>query len=248
MFDGDKIDISRRIVKAAEQGTNIVFEDNMNISSAEGIQYIAMNKGFNAPIILVFSQKKTLIPYLKLHKSLDRISLINVSTPHLMGLADATNITMIQMVNNDGIKDIDMSKYTKMGARGEQKDLNFMSPTYIELYNCKNLETIQFAQTSKNFMTINLMELPQLKSLDLSNVDYIMMFLLSALPQCKISYPSYKHWNPFPNGRNLFVIDKSIYDKPETKDFLKKHKEKLHNGSFFGLGLKSMKPGYPWDK
>lgn len=266
MFSGDKIDIAKRMVKPKEKQYPISLHQleipqecaKKIIYNPEGVQYIIMNKSYDGASISITSEKASVIPYLKLGKSVTNLNLGRVSTPHL-DIVAADNLYGINMGKNHGIESLDLSHSKTFAQRPYDVEFEtFGHESYLCLTKCDNLKRIILPPNVKRLSAIILVQLPQLKEIDLSHFNLIALLTLAKLPICKITYFDFKE--DVKKGRSYsFGMTKDVFDKPETKAFLDKYHSKLKDGDDVEIYLNNptdpddpdwfdLDEGYKWKK
>lgn len=233
MFNGDKIDISKRLVDPSQKISNIVInplfmEEGTNIKSVEGFEYIVMNKGFEGTLINIATTQDSRIPYLKLNSKIVSLMIKNISSP-ISFEGDVIDLTYLEVTNNRELYNVDLSKSQNFGQRSKDIELSaFKNPSKLTLVNCPNCESLTFPQKAKMANTIKICNLPKLKKLDLSQFSALTIFYLGGVSEADIVYPNLVD---FPSGgKTTFGITKEIYDLSTTKTFIDKYKDHLVNG------------------
>ena len=239
MFEGDNIDISKRLVKADERSKNILISES-GVTSVEGVEYILMNRGYQGAQIMITSTEECELPYLKLGDTFTTIALRNVSTPNL-DISEAVNLCLIQIVSNESLKVLDLSNCKKLGQRGyEMETAPFNNPSSVTLTDCDNLESFLLPSEATIISQISMCILPSLGNINMSNLEFVGTLVLGDLAKATIEYPNYTRWSELNSA--TFAITEDIYAKDETKTFLDLFHENLtqgSNGAFpQGFGLK----------
>lgn len=227
LFVDNNIDISKRLVVANQSNANIVVNEyvaDMSITSVEGIQYVAMNKGYTGTLISLRSNEECEIPYLKLNGYLTSIITTNISTPRI-DISKCSRLCTVQMERNHGIKECDLSNCTLLGQRdAEQEFASFDNPSEITLADCPKLEVFKLPTKAKTICTLQLISV-NLQSVELSNISTIGNLWLGNMSNCNINYP--KGVVLIDNKKNGFGCTQDVYDKESTKTFLKNNFQKL---------------------
>ena len=241
IFDGDEIDISKRLVLSSERNKDIgIYAFNIpststvdEIQSVEGFQYVVMNKGWLGTSINLVSSSSCEIPYLKLGNTISTLVINNISTGE-WSFDDAVNLCTVQMTKNPGIETLDLSNCELLGQRGydlETSPLN--NPSNLFLRECKNLSTFILPAEAKIIMSLTMIDLPELKKLDLSGCNSISSILLGHLPACDITYFDYT----IDPAIRMFGITKDVYEQTSTKNFLDKYHDVLMYSSLSMYGV-----------
>ncbi len=246
LFEGDKIDISRRMVDPSQRTKELNISpssipDGETVKSVEGVEYVIMNPSYQGATILLQPSEECTLPYLKINPDNRMVSFININTPNL-DISHAEKICVFKTQKNKGIKNIDFSHCTLMGQRGFGVEImDLFNASQISFLECENLETVTWPKAAKLLNKVTFEMLPKLKDVDLSQFEYITMSL-SGL-NCSIKYPNYK-WDIYYEKVHAtsFAISEDIYNKEETKVFLDANHEYLKE-SFPEVGEE-----YRWDK
>ena len=253
MFDGDKIDISRRLVvpkeKAANLEVNIVSLPNEegDIKSVEGAEYIALNKGFEGGSISLSATEECELPYFKVGSSVSSLSITRVSTAEL-DLSEAENLVSLGLVKNHGVTTADLSASKQFGQREYKLENGSMkNPSKIQIKYCDNLKSIILPENARIVNTIQVGELKNLESFDMSKLNAVAILQLVTMPKCKIGYPTYQFDLRPAEGylQWTFGCEEDIYDKPETKAMLDKYHDGLKRDGVIWFGGMHFR-GYDW--
>lgn len=259
LFDGDKIDISRRLVdpkqKMAEINTLLMpdGQTSADVTSVEGVEYVAMNKGYEGGTIQLGAGKECILPYIKIGKSVSKFTTSTVAT-QIVDFSEAENITCVWFSNNTGIQEIDLSASKKLGQRSYAEENGAMkNESTIDIINCENFKSLKLPKAAKIVNSIQVGLCPNLESLDLSGLRSLSIATFATLPKCKISYPQYDFSLRPAEGyaRHCFGISPDMWEKhPETKEMLDKYHDGLDVGStmvFAQYGFDYW-DAYQWDK
>lgn len=160
----------------------------------------------------------------------------NVNTTEGINFANATSLAALILTHNDGIKEADLSN-TLISAQ-DIKDFDATLQNNIAIKYCKNLETLLLPKTDKGVVnSCELIQLPKLKSVDLSSIKGLEILALVVLPNCSITYPNLKY-TYYSQDKTLvelsefdyilFAISEDVYKMESTKNFFAAHT--------FGLG------------
>ena len=233
MFKEDNIDISKRLVVASEKSKNIsispkktVGSEAVEITSVEGFEYIAMNKGYEGAQISISASKSCLIPYLKLGSTFTAYITDNVSTPNL-DISNAVNLCLIQITNDAELDKLDLSNCRLLGQRDYDLETSpFNNPSIIVLHHCDKLKTFTLPKEAKMVMMLQLVNLPLLEDIDLSGLNFIGSTILGRLPKSEIKYFDYTRWDGF--GKAAFSITEEVFQQAGTKAFLEKYHSNLY--------------------
>ena len=241
--DDTHIDISKPM-KNNEQGESLTlgltnqFADVNKIQSISGIECFINNPYYQPFFVSIAINNNVLFEtkYLDLHSNIKGLMLNNVNTTEGINFANATSLVALTLTNNDGIKEADLSN-TLISAQ-DIKDFDATLQNYIAIKYCKNLETLLLPKTDKGVVNAcELIQLPKLKSVDLSSIKGLETLALVVLPNCSITYPNLKYTYYSESNEIvelsefdyiLFAISEDVYKMESTKNFFAAHT--------FGLG------------
>ena len=241
--DDTHIDISKPM-KNNEQGESLTlgltnqFADVNKIQSISGIECFINNPYYQPFFVSIAINNNVLFEtkYLDLHSNIKGLMLNNVNTTEGINFANATSLVTLILTHNDGIKEADLSN-TLISAQ-DVKDFDATLQNCIGIKYCKNLETLLLPKTDKGVVnTCELIQLPKLKSVDLSSIKGLEILSLVVLPNCSITYPNLKY-TYYSQDKTLvelsefdyilFAISEDVYKMESTKNFFAAHT--------FGLG------------
>ena len=241
--DDTHIDISKPM-KNNEQGESLTlgltnqFADVNKIQSISGIECFINNPYYQPFFVSIAINNNVLFEtkYLDLHSNIKGLMLNNVNTTEGINFANATSLVTLILTHNDGIKEADLSN-TLISAQ-DIKDFDATLQNGISIKYCKNLETLLLPKTDKGVVnTCELIQLPKLKSVDLSSIKGLETLALVVLPNCSITYPNLKY-TYYSESKEivelsefdyiLFAISEDVYKMESTKNFFAAHT--------FGLG------------
>ena len=241
--DDTHIDISKPM-KNNEQGESLTlgltnqFADVNKIQSISGIECFINNPYYQPFFVSIAINNNVLFEtkYLDLHSNIKGLMLNNVNTTEGINFANATSLVALTLTHNDGIKEADLSN-TLISAQ-DIKDFDATLQNYIAIKYCKNLETLLLPKTDKGVVNAcELIQLPKLKSVDLSSINGLEALALVVLPNCSITYPNLKY-TYYSQDKTLvelsefdyilFAISEDVYKMESTKNFFAAHT--------FGLG------------
>ena len=241
--DDTHIDISKPM-KNNEQGESLTlgltnqFADVNKIQSISGIECFINNPYYQPFFVSIAINNNVLFEtkYLDLHSNIKGLMLNNVNTTEGINFANATSLVALTLTHNDGIKEADLSN-TLISAQ-DIKDFDATLQNYIAIKYCKNLETLLLPKTDKGVVNAcELIQLPKLKSVDLSSIKGLETLALVVLPNCSITYPNLKYTYYSQDKKLvelsefdyiLFAISEDVYKMESTKNFFAAHT--------FGLG------------
>ena len=236
--DDTHIDISKPM-KNNEQGESLTlgltnqFADVNKIQSISGIECFINNPYYQPFFVSIAINNNVLFEtkYLDLHSNIKGLMLNNVNTTEGINFANATSLVALTLTHNDGIKEADLSN-TLISAQ-DIKDFDATLQNYIAIKYCKNLETLLLPKTDKGVVNAcELIQLPKLKSVDLSSIKGLETLALVVLPNCSITYPNLKYTYYSQDKKLvelsefdyiLFAISEDVYKMESTKNFFAAH-------------------------
>lgn len=236
--DDTHIDISKPM-KNNEQGESLTlgltnqFADVNKIQSISGIECFINNPYYQPFFVSIAINNNVLLEtkYLDLHSNIKGLMLNNVNTTEGINFANATSLVALTLTHNDGIKEADLSN-TLISAQ-DIKDFDATLQNNIAIKYCKNLETLLLPKTDKGVVNAcELIQLPKLKSVDLSSIKGLETLALVVLPNCSITYPNLKYTYYSESNEIvelsefdyiLFAISEDVYKMESTKNFFAAH-------------------------
>lgn len=247
LFDGDYIDISKRLVDVREAGQAITTinmdERTWTVDDVDGFQYIAGNKGYRGTYINLTANKNCEVRYFPIGATISDIGLKYISTPNGIDLSKATTLKYLSVEYNPTIPSLDLSASTSFGQRGDNMEKTGNAVSYMLIGSCEKLQSITFPQKAVVFRSLNVVNCPALEELDLSQFEAAGSFGLGGLPSCKVTYLAPKRKL---NGSYLFLgVDEEMYKRTESRTFIRTYRDMLRSsGCASGHGVKS----YSWMK
>ena len=236
MFDGDHINIARRMVKANEANANLVLTKELGNENIEGVQYIVMNNSYKGGQIVLMANNSSELKYLKIKPELYKLKLSKINTGY-MNLSNAANLCFVNIDNNDHVEQLDVSASTLFGQRSTEYEFAIMdNPSEIRINNCPRFKTIIYPQKAKYLCTLSLYNLPLLEEVNLSQYRGMNTLELGGLNGLKkVTYFTpdgyYGFISPDKKGV-MFGISPEIYEFSETKTFLDEYHENFVQLSF----------------
>ena len=231
IFEGDKIDVSKRLYKTDEVGQSITTinmdERTMTVDNVEGFQYIVNNPGYIGTYVYMEATEFSEIDYFPAGKTVTDINIVRISTPNGFDLSKCPEFKLLMSNYNKGLKSVDLSVSTAWGQRGDaEEDGSF--PSMLQLCSCENLESLILPEKAKAFSTVDLINCPKLKEVDLGMIETFSQLTLGGFAKdCKIIYPKFSRFIDTTWEYWALSIDKAVNDKPETKAVLDKHIKNL---------------------
>lgn len=255
LFEGEQVDLTKRITDIAEAGNEIFISEYIveseGIKNIEGIQYIFSHRAYRGARIWILAPSKTTIPFFKIyHEGVSIIGIKNINTPNGIDFGNAApNICYVVIANNDEITSLDLSQSEMIGQRSVEAEFLAGTPSWLHVECCPLLEDLNLLpEKAVIVQTIELHDLPKLKKLDLSQLETISNLGLSLLPACKITYLTPKKWRSYRSegggllidydseyARMMFGIAEDIYNRQITKDFLEAYSTRLRNLGIYSL-------------
>lgn len=244
MFNGDKIDISKRLVSTSEvtQGISTYNPDAQTetVDNVEGFQYIVDNKGFQGSSLHLQTNETCTISYFPVSSNINDILLLHISTPNGIDLSHARNFSYLDMEYNPTIETLDFTGSTAFGQRGDKAEyVGQSTPSSLVALSCESLTDITFPALAKVAQTIELVNCPKMQKVDLSQFETMYRLRFGLMPtSCEITYLSPKRL--LNDANMLFGIDDAMYNRTDTKAFLDTyHKQLQYTGLSRGHGTKA---------
>ena len=254
LFSGDQVNLANEIRDALEEARSVGIlpytVDTAGIKSFEGVQYIFEHRAYKGNTIYFEAPDTTTIPFFKVYnEELTTIHIVNINTPNGIDFGDdATSLCTFYMVNNPEVTSLDLSASEKMGQRDADQEYALYDCSWLHIECCSKLEELNLLPADASIIyRINLYNLPNLKKLELSQLDALKQLHLGVLGECSISYISPTKWfvketqdvDDYDNAYSYmrFGITEDVYNKAETKDFLStyhSHLKKTGVSSFYG--------------
>ena len=235
IFDKDSIhiDISKRLSNK-DRSNACVFNEWYGVATAktlEGVQYIVNNPYWDGKLLTVSLTNKAKLPYLRPCSGLMTLSLTNVDASEGINLVDATNMTGFLLVNVSGISEIDLSHSTLFGQRAIEQEQEGPGGSSLVFVDCPDLKKIALPEKSglRSYM-ITFANMKSLEQVDLSKFKMISSLELGGLSaNCRVTYPELKEFHTY-EKKTAFACTQDVFDRQETKDFIKKYREVLSGG------------------
>ena len=229
VFEGEQIDITKRL--GALQNTTAFTIGNKNSfavkkpTSLEGVQYILNSPYYKATMFVVRPENTLDLPRIKFPETVSTITLQNLNVQEEMAINCGTIVTLNQM---NGLKKIDFSQSKIFGQRGAESEGQNMFGSYLQTYDCPDLEEIKFPEVKDlKANKIDVECMPKLKELSMKNFNMIVNIQIGDLnDDCKLEYPNLTEfyydalWEmAMPT---TFSVSEKTYKRQETKDFVDK--------------------------
>ncbi|MFC2776213.1 hypothetical protein [Segatella oulorum] len=231
--DGIHIDISKRLSNK-DRSNACVFNEWYGVATAktlEGVQYIVNNPYWDGKLLTVSLTNKAKLPYLRPCSGLMTLSLTDVDASDGINLEDATNMTGFLWVKVSGISEIDLSHSTLFGQRAIEQEQDGPDGSSLVFVECPDLKKIALPEKSglRSYM-ITFANMKSLEQVDLSKFKMISSLELGGLsPNCRVTYPKLTEFHTY-EKKTAFACTQDVFDRQETKDFIKKYLEVLTGG------------------
>ena len=231
--DGIHIDINKRLSNK-DRSNACVFNEWYGVATAktlEGVQYIVNNPYWDGKLLTVSLTNKAKLPYLRPCSGLMTLSLTDVDASEGINLEDATNMTGFLWVKVSGISEIDLSHSTLFGQRAIEQEQDGPDGSSLVFVECPDLKKIALPEKSglRSYM-ITFANMKSLEQVDLSKFKMISSLELGGLsPNCRVTYPKLTEFHTY-EKKTAFACTQDVFDRQETKDFIKKYLEVLTGG------------------
>lgn len=227
------IDVSRRMTSPEQSNNPIVIFEGKN---ADGFQYVLHNKSFKGTTLGVTSEEYTKVPYLKMPKQISFFQLEHLDLLNGIDMSANTDLFHGHMYTCRSIKKMDMSHSTKLGQRSIPLEMTDVDVSWVEIKDCPDLEEIIFPKKAYIMNNMTFCYLPKLKKLDLSQFESFWRCDLYELKNAQIIYPTMKYsvymGKKTQERHSGLGIDQDIFNRQETKDFIKNNIKYIDNNSF----------------
>ncbi|WP_329902990.1 hypothetical protein [Porphyromonas pogonae] len=236
LFDGESIDISKRMIKALERDGGIELMSRKNgpfYDDFTGVEYVIHNRTYNGRSISLTStgKKENVMPYLKINSKITLLALENIDTPNGIDLSNATSLVQYVLINNKDITTLDVSASKWLGQRNAKEEFNILAnASFLKAENCPKLTEIKFPKAAKYLCCLYAVNLPMLKEVDLTQFDVMYSLdLIKLSSNTSIKYLSPKKFmksieqEPCDDGTMYVKVSEDISNRPETKAFLQKY-------------------------
>jgi hypothetical protein len=237
-FEGDYIDIAKRVFNATEVVKAMTFATTN--ASVDGAQYILHHRDFRGPTVgltIYVGDEYAVMPYLKIPSHVNYIMLEHVDTPNGIDFSEAESVTRIMIYNNRTLQTLDLRGAKIFAQREAAVEFRGSNTGMFTLEACPSLKEIVYHEAAHWINTIRLYDLPALERADLSKFEAIKYLYLALLPG-NIVYPEPKKWiNGLAASIELMFDDekgnlqlgvrKNIADRVETKNFIRTYRANL---------------------
>ena len=200
-------------------------------------------------ILGVTSEEYTKVPYLKMPKQISFFQLEHLDLLNGIDMSANTDLFHGHMYTCRSIKKMDMSHSTKLGQRSIPLEMTDMDVSWVEIKDCPDLEEIMFPKKAYIMNNMTFCYLPKLKKLDLSQFESFWRCDLYELKNAQIIYPTMKYsvymGKKTQERHSGLGIDQDIFDRQETKDFIKNNIKYIDNNSF---AVEGQYMPHPWER
>jgi hypothetical protein len=235
-FEGDSIDIGKRVIDASAR-TKAIISDR-NSTNVEGAQYILHHrdfKGASAGLQVNVGDEHTVMPYLKIPPHLDLLIMLYVDTPNGIDCSEAENLYRIYVYNNSELKTLDLSASKTLGQRDVTVEYHASTNSTVSLGACTALQEIIFPEAATGLSSFELFDLPALKSLDLRQMGITQSIALTLLPEtCTITMPEIRNWikrstppSIDENGTAKLAVRRDIAHRTAVTNFIRTYRSHL---------------------
>lgn len=170
------------------------FADLDKIASISGIEYFINNPYYNSFFVsLGFDHVNEFnVGYLMPRANIKAISLKGVNFVNGIDLSKATGLASFILDDFKSVSELDLSN-TLVGNQ-EITEFDKSIANGLHLFNSEDIESITFGKNIKGkALLMELGNLPNLKSIDLSSFKGLMDLFLLKLPNCQITYPNLEY-------------------------------------------------------
>lgn len=255
--DDTHIDISKPLAPTEANvmialETKLQYKDIAQIQSISGIEYFINNPYYpDFSVLMRYAKNKEpyTIAYIAPRSNIKGLNLLNTNTLNGIDLSGATKLAAIQLSNNETLKTLDLSKTLIANQDFKEWDATLKNGLYI--LNCQNLEDLVLPTPNKRYISnLILIQLPNLKTVNLQDFDGFEFLVLIGLDNCKITYPAnmlYAYGKENLETSTIpieFTVSENVFSMEETKAFITKYRAHLSDGytSYRKLGA------YKWSK
>lgn len=224
--DGKHIDLSKRLNNADKLNICGVMLDESSSTDLDGIQYVIENPYWEGNTIAIYGKenKAAVLPTIKVGDKLHLLLLHYVNAEKGINFDDAKELTGVYFVRAHGLKTIDFSHSTLFGQRDPKFEQDGQEASSILLFDCPDLTEMKYP--NRNDLCVNyldLVHLPKLTKIDLSPFKQITQLDISMFTfDGSITYPDLKTFHDS-KKKTEFGCNMEIFNKPETKQFIKKY-------------------------
>lgn len=234
------VDISKSL-SVMERGNNInlwyknQFANISEIKSIEGIEYFINNPYYNEFYVSLGYENPDYInevSYLMPRSNIRGLALMNTNTKNGIDLSKATNLVSLAFSNNENLEELSLQN--TLIANQDCSDYDASLGNLIQINNCPNLEKIELPNPNKHFIgSINLINLPKLKQMNLSTFNGMGFLVLLNLPNTDIVYPSdCKYGQDMKDATESpisFAISEDVFNMTSTQTFITNNRSRLRD-------------------
>lgn len=238
--DDTHIDISKPLASTEVNTmialeTKLQYQDIAQIKSISGIEYFINNPYYPDFSVLMRYAKNTepyTVAYVAPRSNIKGLNLLNTNTLNGIDLSGATKLAAIQLSNNETLKTLDLSK--TLIANQDFKEWDALLKNGLYILNCQNLEDLVLPTPNKRYISnLLLIQLPNLKTVNLQDFDGFEYLALIGLDNCKITYPAnmlYAYGKENLETSTIPVdlaVSENVFNMEETKAFITKYRAHL---------------------
>uniref|UniRef100_UPI003FD7A6BB hypothetical protein n=1 Tax=Leyella stercorea TaxID=363265 RepID=UPI003FD7A6BB len=217
--------------------TTLQYKDIAQIQSISGIEYFINNPYYPDFSVLMRYAKNTepyTVAYIAPRGNIKGLNLLNTNTLNGIDLSGATKLAAIQLSNNETLKTLDLSK--TLIANQDFKEWDALLKNGLYILNCQNLEDLVLPTPNKRYISnLLLIQLPNLKTVNLQDFDGFEYLALIGLDNCKITYPAnmlYAYGKENLETSTIPVdlaVSENVFNMEETKAFITKYRAHLND-------------------
>lgn len=249
------IDISKPM-SITERGNNInlwyknQFENIDEIKSIEGVEYFINNPYYTEFYISIGYENPNYVyevSYLMPGNNIRGLALLNTNSPTGINLSKSINLVSLSLSNNESLIELDLANTLIANQDYDKYDASLNN--LIQISDCPNLEKIEFPNPNKHYIwSVNLINLPKLKQMDLSTFNGMGFLVLINLPNTEITYPTYLKYGQAMVDANQspvsLAISEDVFNMPTTHDFISNNRAQLNDA----YASYRKKGAYKWSK
>ncbi len=217
--------------------TTLQYKDIAQIQSISGIEYFINNPYYpDFSVLMRYAKNKEpyTVAYIAPRGNIKGLNLLNTNTLNGIDLSGATKLAAIQLSNNETLKTLDLSKTLIANQDFKEWDASLKNGLYI--LNCQNLEDLVLPTPNKRYISqLQLIQLPNLKTVNLQDFDGFEYLTLIGLDNCKITYPAnmlYAYGKENLETSTIPVdlaVSENVFNMEETKAFITKYRAHLYD-------------------
>ena len=235
--DETHIDLRASMGLSAGESINLglvnQFADVNKIKSIEGIEYFINNPYYHTFFVSININNDVnfTTSYLSPRENVKGLLLTNTNTTKGIDFSKSTKLVALSLSNNDGLTDADLSN--TLISNQKTSDFDATLNNNLSIKYCKNLKSLKLPGHAEGVMnSCELIQLPSLEAVDLSQINAIETLALVVMPKCNITYPDLKYTYYSETNEKvelsefdtiLFAISEDVYNMGTTKSFFAAH-------------------------